>query len=272
MSFITPTMAETVWGIETDITYKYELKQLRMFGTDYTLFLKENATMRVIFTDLTDTGYTYDVYNVSGYMLSNETTFEVVPVNETSYTLPIGLPIAMPLQIGSISDYLSYYGNYINETSSLMILDEELLNLTEYANVTETLVYSTINDVYLKLNLYAFAETVNASVFTDLLGEGDTGFPITIPTNITDFHLNVTVSYNVTSGICKDLVLKIRSKSEQYGYVEDFNVDVKYGLYIPPPPTPTPTPTPTDTSYPWFIPVVVVFLAFGVYLSRKKKR
>ena len=272
VSFVTPTIADTVWGIETDITYKYELKQLRMFGTDYTIFLKENTTMRVIFTSLTDTGYTYDIYNKTGFMLSNETTFQEILVNESSYTIPVGLPIALPLEIGSISNYPLYFGTYINETSSLIGLEEELLNITEYANVTESLVYSTIDDVYLKLNLYAFAETVNASVFTDLLGEGDIGFPITIPSNITDFNLNVTVAYNATSGICRDLILKIRSKSETYGIIEDFNIDLKYGLYIPPPPIPTPTPTPTDTSYSWFIPTVVVFIAFGVYLSRKKKR
>ena len=61
--------------------------------------------------------------------------------------------------------------------------------------------------------------------------------------------------------------------AEQYGYVDNFDVDIKYGLYIPPPPyTPTPTPTPTETSFPWLVPIAAVSLiSSGLVLRRKKK-
>ena len=86
----TPTKATADWGIEIDERHKYELKNMSLYGTDYSIVLKENTTMEIEFTELLDNGYNYDVYDKDGYVESNQTIFEEVLVNETSYVLPVG--------------------------------------------------------------------------------------------------------------------------------------------------------------------------------------
>ena len=273
LSFITPTNATTTWGIEINEDYKFELKSFKIGITDYTLLLKENLSFIVEFTSLTDIGYSYDVYNSTGLMTTNTTNFVKTEVEAENYTIPDGLPIALPLAIGTIPDYLDYFGDFVNATSSIFIFEDLLENMTDYLNATYMCVYSLLNENYLKLQTDLYAPTVNNTLLEELTGgEGMEMMPI--PTNITDLKLNATVAYNVTSGLFKQLTIKLRSLSHTGDFTENFNVDVIYGLYIPPPPvTPTPTPTPTDkTSYSWLIPAMLVLtLLTGIKLKRKKK-
>jgi hypothetical protein len=190
-----------------------------------------------------------------------------------TYTLPDGLPIALPLTLGTIPNYLNYFGDFVNATSSIFIFEDLLVNITEYLNVTYLYAYSQLNENYLKINADLYAPTVNNTLLEELTsGEGMGLFPI--PTNITDLKLNATIAYNATSGLFKTLSIKLRSLSHIGDFTENFNIDVLYGLYVAPVviPTPTPTPTPTETSYSWLIPTVLVLsLLTGIKRKRKKQ-
>lgn len=272
LTFITPTNAATTWGIETDTDYEFELKSFKIGITDYTILLKENLSFIVEFTSLTNIGYSYDVYNSTGLMTTNTTNFVDTEIESEYYTIPDGLPIALPLAIGTIPDYLDYFGDFVNATSSIFIFEDLLENVTYYMNITYLYAYSQLNEDYLKLKTDLYAPTVNNSILEALTGEEGMGL-MPIPTNITDLKLNATIAYNATSGLFEQLTIKIRSLSHTGDFTEDFNVDVNYGLHIEIPPTPTPTPTPTEeTSYSWLIPIVSVFvLLTGIKLKRKKQ-
>ncbi|MBY8999414.1 MAG: hypothetical protein KGD64_00705 [Candidatus Heimdallarchaeota archaeon] len=270
--FVTPTKATTGWGAETDVIYKYELKTLKLAGLDYAPFLAENLTMRIEFDTFDDTGYTYTVYNSTGGTSTNETRFAEMLVGEENVTLPAGLPIALPLSIGTIPDYLLYFGQFINATDSFYLLEELLLNITEYANITYTGSHSLLDETYLKLYFDLFAPDVNASILSELLGDGDTGLPIALPVNITDFTLNTTIKFNATSGILYDLIMDIDSLSHVGEFTEDFDLDIKYALYVPPPPEPEPEPEPTDTPYPWLIPTIAAFAVVNILLVRRRRK
>ncbi len=272
LTFITPTNAATTWGIEADVEYEFELKSFKMGITDYSALLKENLSFIVEFTSLTDIGYSYDVYNSTGLMTTNTTNFVETEVESTTFTLPDGLPIALPLTLGTIPNYLDYFGDFVNATSSIFIFEDLLVNITEFLNVTYLYAYSQLNENYLKLNADLYAPTVNNTLLEELTSGEGMGF-LPIPTNITDLKLNATVAYNVTSGLFKQLSIKLRSLSHIGDFTESFNIDVLYGLYIKPVviPTPTPTPTPTDTSYSWLIPTVLV-LALLTGIKRKRKK
>ncbi|MFW9851327.1 MAG: hypothetical protein ACFFDS_00105 [Candidatus Thorarchaeota archaeon] len=273
LTFITPTNAATIWGIEADVEYEFELKSFKIGITDYSAILKENVSFIVEFTSLTDIGYSYDVYNSTGLMTTNTTNFLETEVELVTVTLPDGLPIALPLAIGTIPDYLDYFGDFVNATSSMSIFEDLVVNVTEFLNITYMYSYSQLNENYLILKTDLFAPTVNETVLEALTGE--TGGFMPLPTNITDLKLNATIAYNATSGLFKQLSIKIRSLSHIGDFTEDFNVDVVYGLHVEEVviPTPTPTPTPTDdTSYSWFIPTVLVLtLLTSIKLKRKKQ-
>lgn len=273
LAFVTPTKAATNWGVETDVINKYELITLKLGGLNYADYFGENLTLRVAFDSFDDTGYTYTTYNSTGGTSVNETRFIEMPVGEENVTLPEGLPIALPLSIGSIPDYLLYFGQFINVSNSFYLLEELLLNITEYANVTYTAAHSLLDETYLKLYFDLFAPEVNASILSELMGEGDTGLPIALPANITDFNLNTTIKFNSTSGLLYDMTFIIRSQSHIGDYKEAFDVDIKYALYVPPPPEPTEPPEtePTESPYPWFLPTITVFVIASVLIVRRRK-
>jgi hypothetical protein len=274
---VTPTKAAADWGIETDERYKYELKNMSLYGQDYSLLFKENTTMEIEFTELLDNGYNYDVYDKDGLAESNQTLFADVPVDSTSYVLPIGLPIALPLAIDSISDYLQYYGDFVNDTESLILFDEFLENITDYTTNFNMVVNTTLDTNYLKIYSFSHADEVNATLLTTLLDSedlGDMGGIFVIPTNITDFDMTITLAFNATTGLFKFLNLKIRSLSWQEGFSDNFDIDVKYALYVPPPPTTPTTPTtPTDeNAFPWGISTIVSLTVLGgVFFLRRKR-
>lgn len=275
MALISPVKANATWGFEIDKTYAFELKQLNMYGTDYTLMLKQNTTMKIVFTDSNETGYSYNVIDFENTITSNSTVFLPVEVAEdVTFVMPQGLPIALPLSYGLIPDYLDAFGQFINGTDPSMMLGDLLFNMTDFGNITYMDVYSIYNEDYLYGKLDLFATVLNETTLTGLMAGFDSGdLPITIPTNISDFKFNATIAYNATSGLFDYFKITIRSMAEQYGYVDNFDVDIKYGLYIPPPPyTPTPTPTPTETNFPWLVPIAAVSLiSSGLVLRRKKK-
>ncbi|MCE7749221.1 MAG: hypothetical protein GPJ51_12560 [Candidatus Heimdallarchaeota archaeon] len=275
MALISPVKANATWGFETDKTYAFELKQLNMYSTDYSLMLKQNTTMKIVFTDSNDTGYSYNAIDFEGTITPNSTVFLPVEVAEgVTFVMPQGLPIALPLSYGSIPDYLDAFGQFINGTDPSMMLGDLLFNMTDFGNITYMDVYSIYNEDYLYGKLDLFATVLNETTLTGLMAGFDSGdLPITIPTNISDFKFNATIAYNATSGLFDYFKITIRSMAEQYGYVDNFDVDIKYGLYIPPPPyTPTPTPTPTPTNFPWLVPIAAVSLiSSGLVLRRKKK-
>ncbi|NPD89081.1 MAG: hypothetical protein HGN29_10180 [Asgard group archaeon] len=271
----TPTKAATDWGVETDERYKFELKNMSLYGQDYSLLFKENTTMEIEFTELLDNGYNYDVYDKDGLSQSNQTLFEDVLVDTTNYVLPIGLPIALPLTIGSISDYLQYYGDFVNATESLILIDELLTNISDYTTNFNMKVNTTLDADYLRLYSYSHADEINATILSGLLTGvdlGDIGSVFVIPTNITDFDMTITLTFNATSGLFKILNLQIRSISWQEGFSDNFNIDIKYALYVPPPPPPT-TPTPTEESaFPWGISTMIsLAILGGVFFLRRKR-
>lgn len=274
----TPTKAATEWGVETDERYKFELKNMSLYGQDYSLLLKENTTMEIEFTELLDNGYNYDVYDKDGLSQSNQTLFEDVLVVSTNYVLPIGLPIALPLSIGSISNYLQYYGDFVNDTENLILFDDLLENISDYTTNFNMEVNTTLDTSFLKIYSYSHADEINATVLSGLLTGvdlGDMGGVFIIPTNITDFDMTITLTFNATSGLFKVLNLKIRSISWQEEFSDNFNIDIKYALYVPPPPTQPTTPTPTDESaFPWGISTITSLAILGgvFFLRRKRNR
>lgn len=274
MAIISPVNANATWGFETDKTYIFELKQLSIYGTDYTLMLKANTTMKIVFTDTNATGYNYTVTDFQNIVTPNTTLFLPVEVSEGVYfPMPQGLPIALPLTYTEIPDYLGAFGQFINQTDLNLMLGESMLNLTDIGNITYMDLYSVYNADYLYGKLDLFAPELNETTLTTLMASFDTGeLPITIPTNITDFKLNATVAYNTTSGLFDYFKITIRSTGEQYGYVDAFDVDVRYGLYVPPPPPPPTTPTPTETDFPWLVPIAVLsIISSGLILRRRRK-
>ncbi len=271
LAFVTPTKAATNWGVETDVLNKYELITLKLGGTNLASILAENLTMRVAFDSFDDTGYTYTTYNSTGGTAVNETRFVETLVGEENVILPEGLPIALPLSIGSIPDYLLYFGQFINVSNSFYLLEELLLNITEYANVTYTAAHSLLDETYLKLYFDLFAPEVNASILSELIGEGDTGLPIVLPSNITDFKLNTTIKFNSTSGLLYDMTFIIRSLQHIGDYTEAFDIDIKYVLYVPPEPEPEPEPEPTESPYPWLIPMIAAFTVASILIVRRRK-
>jgi hypothetical protein len=231
--------------------------------------------MKIVFTDTNDTGYSYNTIDFEGTITPNSTVFVPVEVAEgVTFVMPQGLPIALPLSYGLIDDYLAAFGQFINETDLNMMFGEVMANITDFGNITYMDIYSIYTEDYLYGKLDLFATVLNETTLTSLMAGFDTGeLPFTISTNITDFKFNATIAYNATSGLFDYFKITIRSMAEQYGYVDNFDVDIKYGLYIPPPPyTPTPTPTPTETNFPWLIPIAAVSLiSSGLVLRRKKK-
>jgi hypothetical protein len=274
VAIISPVNANATWGIETDKTYIFELKQLSIYGTDYTALLKTNTSMKIVFTDTNTTGYSYNAIDFQGTITPNSTVFlpvEVAP--EVFFPMPQGLPVALPLTYSGIPDYLYAFGDFINQTDiNLMLLDSGI-NVTDFGNVTYVDAYSLYDVDYLYGKFDLFAPKLNETTLTNLMASFDTGeLPISIPTNITDFKFNATIAYNATSGLFDNFKIVIRSTGEQYGYIEPFNVDVRYGLYVPPPPPPPTTPTPTPTDFPWLVPIAVLsIISSGLVLRRKKK-
>ncbi|MCE7739680.1 MAG: hypothetical protein KAU62_03360 [Candidatus Heimdallarchaeota archaeon] len=273
MALISPVKANATWGFETDKTYAFELKQLNVYGASYVLGLKQNTTMKIVFTDTNDTGYSYNKIDFEGTITPNSTVFVPVEVAENvTFVMPQGLPIALPLSYGLIPDYLAAFGQFINETNSNMMFGDLLFNMTDFGNITYMDVYSIYNENYLYGKLDLFATVLNETTLTNLMAGFNTGeIGFFIPTIITDFKLNATIAYNATSGLFDYFKITIRSISEYEGHVDNFDVDIKYGLYIPPPPY-TPTPTPTPTNFPWLVPIAAISLiSSGLVLRRKKK-
>ncbi len=268
-TFITPANAETTWGFEIDKNYVYELNKLTIFGTPLQFEFKDEARMRIVFNDFNDTGYSFNLYNDTHMLAETSTVFLPVQVdNETTLVLPQGLPVALPLTLGDIPDYLEYFGNVVDQTGSMIVLDDIMENITDYMNITYMSVYSVYDSSFLKANLDLYAPTVNASVLTELLGEMDEGsIPISIPTNITEFKLNATLAFDTTTGLFDHFTITLRSLStDEYNYVDNFNVDVEYKLYKPTEPEET-----TTVSYSWVVPIAVAVIFASSLFTRKRK-
>ena len=235
MTSTSNVLATTQWGIETGFSYKFSLKKLYM-GGDLTPFLKSNTTLEIKFTDINDTGYTYDVYNATGVVAQEQSTvFVTTETDIGDFILPEGLPIALPLSIDQYSNYMNSLANFINQSAqNIEIIAAELqLNLSEIGSNITISAYATINTQTFNINLDGYASELNSTLVELLSSSFDTGdLPITIPTNITDFKLNVTLSYSATTGLFNNLLIKIRSKAVQYGFLTDFNVDLEYGQEI----------------------------------------
>jgi hypothetical protein len=269
LTFISSANAETTWGFEVDKNYVYELNKLTIFGTPLVFEFKDEARMRIVFNDFNDTGYSFNTYNETHLLTETSTVFVPVAVdNETTLVLPQGLPVALPLVLGDIPDYLDYFGQVIDQTGSMIVLDDIMENITDYMNVTYLNVYSEYDSSYLSAYLDLYAPTVNASVFTELLGEMDQGdIPISIPTNITEFKLNVTLAFDSTTGLFDHLTIKLRSLStDEYNYVDNFDADVEYELYKPTEPEET-----TTLSYGWIVPIAVAVIFASSLFTRKRK-
>ena len=137
---------------------------------------------------------------------------------------------------------------------------------------------STLDTNYLKVYSYAHADEVNATVLSELMegfDTGDMGSVFVIPTNLTDFDLTITLAFNATSGLFRFLNLKIRSISWQEEFSDNFDVDIRYALYVPIPTTPTTptTPTPTDeNAFPWGISTLASIVILGGFFYTKRKR
>ena len=270
LTFIAPANAETTWGFEIDKNYVYELNKLTILGTPLLYEFRDETRLRIVFNDFNDTGYSYNVYNETNLLAETSTVFLPVEVdNETTLVLPLGLPIALPLAIGDMSDYLLYFSQLIDQTGSMIVLDDIMENITEYMNLTYLSVYSVYDADYLKAKLDLFALTVNASVLTDLLGEMDTGtIPIELPTELTDFKLNATLAFDAVTGLFDYFVLKLRSfQTDAYNYTSEFNADVEYELYKPT----EPEETTTTVSYAWLVPVAVAVIFASSLIRRKRK-
>ncbi|MHA1199176.1 MAG: hypothetical protein ACTSQF_07485 [Candidatus Heimdallarchaeaceae archaeon] len=269
LTFVTTANAETTWGFEIDKNYVYELNKLTIFGTPLQFEFKDEARLRIVFNDFNDTGYSYNVYNETNLLAETSTVFLPTEVdNETTLVLPQGLPIALPLTLGDIPDYLGYFGSIIDQVGPMIVLDDIMENITDYIDITYLNVYSVYDANYLSAKLDLFAPTVNASVLTDLLGDMDSGsLPISIPTNITEFKLNVTLAFDTTTGLFDHLTIKLRSLStDEYNYVDNFNADVEYELYKPTEPEPT-----TTVSYAWIVPIAVAVIFASSLFTRKRK-
>ena len=159
---VNPSLAATTWGIEINERYEFTLKTFK-FGspTDISFMLKENVTFEVEFTNLNDAGYTYDIYNSSGLMESGVSTlFEEMETELGNITIPQGFPIAMPLAIGTSSNYLLEIGTIANQTS-IVIGFEDFVNLTEFGNDTVVNVYSLLDEDYLKLKTDIYTSNFN---------------------------------------------------------------------------------------------------------------
>ncbi len=269
LNFIAPANAATTWGFEIDKNYVYELNKLTIFGTPLAFEFKDEARMRIVFNDFNDTGYSFDLYNNTNLLAETSTIFLPVAVdNETTLVLPQGLPVALPLSLGEIPDYLAYFGQVIDQVGSMIILDDIMENISDYMDITYLNVYSLYDDSFLSAKLDLYAPIVNATVLTDLLGEMDSGqIPISIPTNITELKLNTTLAFDASTGLFDHLNVKLRSLStDEYNYTDDFNVDVEYALYRPPEPTST-----TTVSYAWVVPIAVAVIFASSLFIRKRK-
>lgn len=273
---ITPSQAATTWGVTVDELHKYELASLKYNGVDYTGAIGDEFEMNIAFDSFNDTGYDYTVYNSTGDATSeNSTVFVEMPVDEENVILPSGLPIALPLSIGIIPDYLYYFGQFINISSSLTLFEELLLNLTEYANVTYSDASSTLDSDYFKMFFNLFATEVDATMLTDMMGDSDVGSLFPIPSNLTDFTLNATINYNATTGLFYSFKIIIRSFTQVDDFTTNFDLDIVFRLYVPPPEDPEDPEEPTDpepteeSPYPWLIPTLA---AFGILLISRRKR
>jgi len=269
LTFVTTANAETTWGFEVDKNYVYELEKLTILETPFHYEFRDEARMRIVFNDFNDTGYSYNSYNDTHLLAETSTVFLPVEVdNETTVVMPLGLPIALPLAIGEIPDYLDYFGQMVDETNILPLLGDFMANISEYMDLTYLNVYSIYDSSYLSLKLDLFAPTVNETVLTELVGGMDAGeIPIQLPTNITDLELNVTLAFDATTGLFDSLVIDLDSLStDAYATVTDFDIDVKYALYKPSEPEPT-----TTVSYGWIIPIAVAILFSSSLFSRKRK-
>jgi len=274
--FITPTFATASWGVEVDTEYEYELKTFNLLGTDYGKFLKAQFGIYISFTDLNDTGYAYDVYNSTDDTLlsSNSTVFESMDTTEGPVIVPEGLPIALPLTYDT-NNYLEYLGQMVNTSMTLIGDFGDILNITEIGEEGDIAIYSTLNSDYLKMYLDFYTPEVNATTLGTLLGAvGDTGFPIPIPTNLTDFTLNASISFNATLGLINDIILKIRSTSiDPLSEIETpFDVDFKWARKVPPPPPPPTDTRTTDTPYSWAFALFAPLLLGGILVHAKRKR
>ncbi len=269
-----PIRADTEWGITTEDEYKLELKKFRIFGDDYTAFLSQNLTFYVGFPSINESCYSYEIYNNSNDLIeSNVTCFEEIEIEETTYILPNGLPIILPLRIGTISDYLTYLSTLINDTATFIGIDD-LLNISldeigEEANIT---VYSTINEEYFNIHGDFSASKLNSTLIEQLSANlGDADLPFSFPDNLTDFTMNVTVTFNAEIGIFDDVNLRIRSIDS---FEQPFDIDFKWGRYIPPPPEPTtttdPTTEPQETVFTWFLPTLLISMLLAIPVWRKK--
>ena len=279
--FITlaPTNATTQWGVTADTDYKFVLNKF-LFTSDMTPFIHDNVSATVIFREFNDTGYTYEIHPLVGEpQLGLSTNFEEVDTGFANVTLPVGLPVAIPLAIGDINDYPEYIGNFVNQTTcwfnSTMFTEFNTTDIGENITITS---YSTLDQKYLTIHLDMYADKLNDSLLTTLMENADFGdLPITLPSNITNFKLNATVSFSVTTGLFSSLTIIVRSNAMLYGYPTNFNVDVDYSYNAPEEPTPTntntetTTPRTTETPYPVLV-TIIVTASFGLLIRKLRKR
>lgn len=282
-----PANAATQWGIETNTQYKFELNKFLFFDNDLTPLLKDNVSMAVVFTELNDTGYAYDVYpNVGEPELGQSTVFEEVDTGFANVTLPIGLPIALPLSIGNIPNYFEYLGEFINQTHELVNFTMfEDFNMTDFnmtyigENITLDS-YSTLNSENFELHVDVYADALNDTTIDMIMANiSSDDISLTIPDNITDFKLNITAAFSVTTGLFEKLSVTMRSQALLYGYPAPFNADILYSYNKPAEQTettstqPTETETPGTTSpTPYPIATTAVILIVGTIGYKLRKR
>ncbi len=284
-----PTYGAANWGISTDKKYEFQLIKFLYAGTDYTKFISPKFNIFVTFTDLNETGYTYNIYNGTNnaFISTNTTNFANYTYENASFIVPTGLPVALPLKYDDY-DYLAYIGTVINQSAYLMGDFTSFLNISALDNSTQIEVLSVYNSEKLELKANLYTPKVNESLIDALtysLGSNNE-IPLQIPENLTDFSLNLTIAYDATIGIFEELRIIVNSiATDNFGYTSNFNIDVDFAWNNPaaPPPSTNTSASSNNTNnsnnsntssadYSWLAATIAPLMVFAVIVINRKKR
>lgn len=229
-----PIEAETTWGFEIDENYVYELDKLIILGTPLQYEYMDETRRRVVFNDFNDTGYSYSSFNTTNFLGNSSTVFLPISIdNETSLVLPQGMPMALPLSINEIPDYLDYFGQAINQTESLLVFDNITPNITDYMNETYRMVFSSYDNSSLSEHIDLYSPSANNSLIEALLQSINLeSNSFVLPTNFTYVQLNITSSFDSVTGLFDCLEISLSSlTTDEYGYTTSFDIEIRYEMY-----------------------------------------
>ena len=149
-----------VWGVDVGYTTALQLTGLKMgdTSTNWALLIPENnRTMIFTVTSINE--------NVIKYLATNPASQTSEEVNTTisdveiipsllTLTIPEGLPIFIPLQTPTHSDYLDYYGNLFTTLSSMEDVLLGFLGIEPNTNITLDLDANYTLQPNLEINLF----------------------------------------------------------------------------------------------------------------------